>query len=69
MVFVKEEILHKKIQKKDVSWFDHKLTDRKVVRNSVEAYEGYKVIEKFDKVFLYYLKIILGWLLPKNLWF
>ena len=30
--------------------FDHKITKRKVVWNSMEACEGYKMIEKFDKV-------------------
>ena len=52
MLFVKEEFMHKHIQKRRCfRRFDHKLTERNVVWNSMEAREGYKVIEKFDKVF------------------
>ena len=43
--------------------FDQKITETKVVWNSVEACEGYKPTEKFDKVCSQYLKTILTWLL------
>ena len=53
MVFVKEEFLHKNIQKKEDVFGDltGKLTERKIVWNNMEACEGYKVIQWFDKVY------------------
>ena len=53
MIFVKEEFLHNKTQKKRCfRKFDQKTYERRVVWNSMdlEAFEGYKVIEKFEKV-------------------
>ena len=57
VVFVKEEFLHKKIQKKEgvFGYFDLKLTHLTVC--SMEACEGYKFIEKFDKVYSYLKRI------------
>ena len=44
MLFVKEEFLHNKIQKKEVFRdLTKKITERKVVSNSVKACKGYKV--------------------------
>ena len=56
MVFVEEEFLHKKIQKKEDVFEDlttKLMRQKKVVWNSmdVEACEGCKVIEKFKKVY------------------
>ena len=66
--FVKEKFLHKKIQKKRKCFlkFEHKLTERMTVRNSMQTCQSYKVIEKFDKVFSKCLKRTLAWLLPKK---
>ena len=53
VVFVKEEFLLEKIQKKRCfRIFDHKLTEEGKCETewSMKACEGYKVIEKFDKV-------------------
>ena len=52
MVLVEKDFLHKKIQKKEDVFgnLTTKLTERKVVGNGMEACEGYKVIEKSDKV-------------------
>ena len=53
VVFIKEEFPHKKFQKKEHVFRDltTKITERKVVWNSMEACEGYKVIEKFGKAY------------------
>ena len=57
VVFVKEEFLHKKIQKKeDVFGYFWTQTHSHLGRQcekvcSMEACEGYKVIGKFDKVY------------------
>ena len=51
MAFVKEEFLPKNIQKKEDIFVD--LTTNKggcTCVNSMEAYEGYKVTKKLDKV-------------------
>ena len=53
MVFVKEEFLLKKIQKVENIFRDLNINlpwEEGNMRNSMEAYEGYKVIEKFNKV-------------------
>ena len=52
MVFVQEEFLHKKKQKKEYISEDltTKLTEKKVVWTIMNACRGYKVIEKFDKI-------------------
>ena len=70
VVFVEEEFLHKKIQKKEDGFEDltAKHTERK--QGSVKQYgvcAGYKVTEMFDKAFSWYLKSILAWFLPSIL--
>ena len=49
MLFVKEEFLHNKIQKKEEIFGDltTKHTERKVVRNIMKACDGSKELEKF----------------------